>query len=494
MLFNSFSFLAFFAVMAVIHYALSKRFRWWLLLVASLCFYAAFRVDNVFLLVGVTAAAYLAGKAIATSGDRQRRRLVFGAGLSAVLGALLIFKYFDFAAGVVEDRLGVFGSSQGVSLPHFGLPAAAGLSFFTFSAASYVMDVYKGRLDAERHPGRFALYISFFPKLLAGPIERTGPFLQQIARPTAFSAAGVTQGLQLILWGLFKKVVIADRLAIFVDAAYAQPAFSSPADLVIATYFFAFQLYCDFSGYSDIAIGTAKVLGIDLMDNFRRPYLSTSVGEFWSRRWHLSLANWFRDYLYIPLGGSRRSTARRYINLLTVFMVSGLWHGADWSFVVWGGLNGLYVVISLATEPLHERLRAVVGRDAGPARIERGAGLSRTSLLWRAVLTFHLVLVTWVFFRAESLSDAMTIFSRIAASAIELPHLLQARIMGSEILFSMALIALLLAVEAVDELRPIWTRLESRPRYQRWAVYYALLAGLVVFGTWNQLQFVYMQF
>ncbi len=493
MLFNSFSFLAFLTVQAVIYYALPRRIRWGLLLVASLYFYAAFRVDYVLLLVGVTSAAYLAGKAIAASVDRRRRRLVFGAGVGAVLGALVIFKYFDFAAGVVEDLLRVFGSPQG-ALPRLGLAAAAGLSFFTFSAVSYLADVYAGRLDAQRHPLRLALYVSFFPKLLAGPIERADPFLKQIARPTAFSAAGVTQGLQLILWGLFKKVVIADRLAIFVDAAYAQPAFSSPADLVLATYFFAFQLYCDFSGYSDIAIGTAKVFGIDLMENFRRPYLSTSVGEFWARRWHLSLASWFRDYLYIPLGGGRCSTARRYINVMTVFMVSGLWHGADWSFVVWGGLNGLYVIVSLATEPLRERLRAVVGRDTGPGRIERGAGLSRTSLLWRAVLTFQLVLVTWVFFRAESLSDAMTIFSRIAASAIELPHLLQARIMGSEILFSMALIALLLAVEAVDELRPIRTRLESRPRYQRWAVYYALLAGLVVFGTWNQLQFVYMQF
>ena len=487
MLFNSFSFLGFFAVLAVIHYAVPHRFRWGLLLAASLAFYAAFRVDYVFLLLAVTAGAFHAGRAIAASHDRTQRRLIFAASVSGVLGALVVFKYFDFAAGVVEDLLALFGGPEGVSLPRLGLPVAAGLSFFTFSAVSYLADVHNGRAAVERHAGRFALYVSFFPKLLAGPIERAGPFLKQVARPTAFSAAGVTSGLQLILWGLFKKVVIADRLAVFVDAAYAQPAFTSLADLVIATYFFAFQLYCDFSGYSDIAIGAAKVVGIDLMENFRRPYLSTSVGEFWARRWHLSLAGWFRDYLYIPLGGSRCSTPRRYANVMGVFLVSGLWHGADWTFVIWGGLNGLYQVISLMTDPLRRRLRPGGGSSTPPS-------LSGFRALGRAVLTFHLVLVTWVLFRAESLSDAVTVFSRVAASAMELPRLLYLRLGGGEVLFSVALVAVLLVVEALDERRSIWKRLESRPRHQRWAVYYALLISLVVLGVWNQQQFVYMQF
>ena len=486
MLFNSFSFLAFFAVLAIVYYGVPERLRWGLLLAASLYFYAAFRVDYIFLLLGVTAAAFYGGRAIVASHDAKRRRLVFAAGVSAVLGALVVFKYFDFAAGVVEDLLAVFGRSDAASLPRLGLPAAAGLSFFTFSAVSYLADVYNGRLGVERHPGRFALYVSFFPKLLAGPIERAGPFLKQVARPAAFSAAGVTSGLQLILWGLFKKVVIADRLAVFVDAAYAQPAFASPADLVIATYFFAFQLYCDFSGYSDIAIGAAKVLGIDLVENFRRPYLSTSVGEFWARRWHLSLAGWFRDYLYIPLGGSRCSTPRRYANVMGVFLVSGLWHGADWTFVIWGGLNGLYQVISLMTDPLRRRLR--------PHASSTPPGLSGIAALWRAALTFHLVLVTWVFFRVESLPDAVTLLSRVSASAMELPRLLYVRLSGGEVLFSVALVAVLLAVEALDDRRSIWKRLESRPRYQRWAAYYALLIALAVLGVWNQQQFVYMQF
>ncbi len=502
MLFNSFSFLAFFAVLAVLYRALPSRFRLGLLLIGSLYFYAAFRVDYLLLLGGVAAVAYFGGTAIAASADRGMRRLIFIVGVSGVLGVLVVFKYFDFAAGVIEDLLAVFGAGKPAALPRLGLPAAAGLSFFTFSAVSYLADVYKGRLGVERHAGRFALYVSFFPKLLAGPIERAGPFLKQVAGPAAFSAAGVTSGLELILWGLFKKVVIADRLAVFVDAAYAQTGFSSPADLVLATYFFAFQLYCDCSGYSDIAIGTAKVLGIDLMENFRRPYLSTSVGEFWARRWHLSLTSWFRDYLYIPLGGSRCSSVRRYLNVMTVFLVSGLWHGADWTFVIWGGLNGLYQVASLMTDSLRERLRAQAPRSSRSAELDRATASgsrehdapARWAQLTRGLLTFHLILVTWVFFRAESLFDALTVLSRVAASAIELPRLLAVRLTDGEVLFSLALIALLLAVEALDERGSIRARLENRPRYQRWAVYYAVLACLVVLGIWNQKEFIYMRF
>ena len=500
MLFHSFFFLAFFAILAVLYHALPGRFRWILLLLASWGFYAAFRVDSLFLLAGVTLAAYLAGRAIGASAVGRQRRLVFLAGVSAALGPLVVLKYSGFLADALRDLLALMGSPYQAPLPRLVFPAAAGLSFFTFSAVSYLADVYKGRLDAERHPGRLALYVSFFPKLLAGPIERAGPFLRQVAAVPAFHAAGVTRGLQLILWGLFKKVVVADRLALFVDAAYAQPAFSSPADLVLATYFFAFQLYCDFSGYSDIAIGLAKVLGIDLMENFRRPYLSTSVAEFWARRWHLSLAGWFRDYVYIPLGGSRCSAVRRHAHVMTVFLVSGLWHGANWTYVIWGGLNGLYHVSSLITHPLRSRIRTRLLRTGDPgktgaaARRPWAAGVLRGAELSRVLLTFHLILVTWVFFRAESLADAVTVLSRVAASTTELPRLLQVRFMDGGVLFLGSMIVLLLTVEAADERRSIWKRLDSRPAYQRWAVYYALLAGLVVLGAWDRQQFVYMQF
>ena len=362
-------------------------------------------------------------------------------------------------------------------VPAAGFVGAAGLSFYSLSAISYLVDVNRRELAAERHFGRLLLYLAFFPKLLAGPIERARPFFEQLAAPVAFDGARVVSGLQLLLWGLFKKVVIADRLAVFVDGAYGQPGFAPPADLVIATYFFAFQLYCDFSGYSDMAIGTARVVGIELMENFRRPYLSGSVAEFWSRRWHLSLASWFRDYVYIPLGGSRASRVRHALNLMVVFLLSGAWHGANWTFVVWGGLNGLYV----AASTVMRRKRAAVARGAGRRALS-------------ALVTFHAVLLTWVFFRAASLADAATIFERTARAVPLLPRLLWVRLQDPSILFAIATIAVLVIVEIADEGRPMWDRLRERPLALRWAVYYALLAALVVLGTWNLRQFVYMQF
>lgn len=477
MLFNSFSFLGFFAVLVIASYASPHRFRWALLLAASLLNYALFRVEYVLLLLAVTLVGYVAGRAmgsVASARAGTRRAWLVGS-VAIVLGTLFINKYADFSIDSVNALLGR------TALPRLDLAVAAGLSFYAFSCVSYLVDVWRGTLPVERHFGKFALYVAYFPKVLAGPIERAMPFLTQLETPVRFDAARVTAGLQLVLWGLFKKVVIADRLAPLVDAAYRSPSFTSPADLLLATYFFAFQLYCDFSGYSDIAIGTSRVLGIDLLENFRRPYLSTTVREFWSERWHLSLSRWFRDYLYIPLGGSRVSTWRTQLNLMIVFLVSGLWHGANWTFVVWGGLNGLYQVIG--------SLR----------RRGRGTPVQRSGLSWaRGILgglvTFHLVLVTWVFFRATSIADAMTVLSRVGAAAPALPRLLIARLQDPTVQVSIALILLLLVVELLDDLRSMWARLEAKPVYWRWAAYYALLAMLVVMGNWNFAQFVYMQF
>lgn len=475
MLFNSFSFLGFFAVLVVIYYASPHRYRWGLLLLASLYNYAAFRLEYVLLLLGVTLVGYVAGIAVAPAPQGQQsgnRRLWLTVAVVLVLGTLFLNKYYDFFVTSMNDALGQ------AALPRLDLAVAAGLSFYAFSCVSYLVDVYNGKLPAERHPGKFALYIAYFPKLLAGPIERARPFLAQLERPVRFNGAQVTSGLQLMLWGLYKKVVIADRLAPVVDAAYKSPSFASPADLVIATYFFAFQLYCDFSGYSDIAIGASRVLGIDLVENFRRPYLATNVREFWAKRWHLSLSGWFRDYLYFPLGGSRVAKWRANLNLMIVFLISGLWHGANWTFVVWGGLNGLYQVV----EGLFSGGRQA---DSAPSLVRRVLG---------GLLTFHLVLVSWVFFRAASIADATTVLSRIAGSLTTLPRLLATRLQDPAIVLSLGLIALLLLIEAVDDLRSIWARLDARPVYVRWAAYYALLLLLVVLGNWNFAQFVYMQF
>ncbi len=477
MLFNSFPFLGFFFVLVIAYYGTPHRYRWVLLLIASLYNYAAFRVAYVPLLLGVTAVGYVGAIGIERTPFAARKKLWLTASIVVVLGALFVNKYFDFFAMSVNALLGQGRGDAPPALPRLDLVVAAGLSFYSFSCVSYLVDVYSGRLPAERHVGKFALYVSFLPKLLAGPIERAKPFLARLDVPVRFDAATVVSGLQLMLWGLFKKVVIADRLAPAVAAAYGQPTFASPADLLLATYFFAFQLYCDFSGYSDIAIGTSRVLGIDLMENFRRPYLSTTVREFWSSRWHLSLSAWFRDYLYIPLGGSRVPAFRLYLNLMIVFLVSGLWHGANWTFLVWGGLNGLYQVIGLAL---------------GRGRRSQTPSLVRSVI--GGLVTFHLVLVSWVFFRASSIDDAITIISRVGAAAGVLPRLLSVRLQDAEILVSIALIALLLIVEALDEGRSMWARLEAQPLYVRWAAYYTLLLFLVVLGNWNFAQFVYMQF
>ncbi len=483
MLFNSFSFLAFFAIVAVAYWALPHRFRWPLLLAASVYFYSTFSLGYLLLLAVVTGVTYAAGLAVDRVGDARRRKAIFVTSVVAVVSALLFFKYYDFFADSLGSVLGTAGAgSLFPRFPRLDLVLFVGLSFYTFSCVSYLADVYARRLAPERHFGYFALYVAYFPKLLAGPIERANPFLTQVREPARFSGATMTMGLQLLAWGLFKKVVIADNLAVFVDAAYAQPAFASPADLVLATYFFAFQLYCDFSGYSDMAIGTSMVLGIRLMENFRRPYLSTSVPEFWAKRWHLSLAGWFRDYMYIPLGGNRVSRLRQCVNLMAVFVVSGLWHGANWTFVVWGGLNGFYQVVSLLTRGVREKLAGVVRIPAWPLTA------------FQMLLTFHLILITWVFFRAASIGDALTVISRVLESSAALPAMLRVRVFTGEVGFAIALVVVLLAIEVLDERKPLWERVRPLPVPVRWAVYYALIAAVIVFGSWQLQSFVYMQF
>ncbi len=442
MLFNSGSFLAAFAAFAIVYYAVAHRFRWMVLLAASLAFYATLNVAYVPLLVGVTLVAYLGGLAIERANHERARKGWLIAAVAVVVAVLGAVKYV-YAPGAI-----------------------AGVSFYTFSCVSYLADVYMRRLAAERHAGYFGVYVSFFPKLLAGPIERAKPLLAQLREPAIFKEARVTAGLQQFLWGLFKKVVIADRLVALVDPAYSRPSFASPADLVLSTYFFAFQLYCDFSGYSDMACGAARVLGFDLMENFRRPYLAATTAEFWSRRWHVSLTSWFRDYVYIPLGGSRVSRPRWAINVLLVFLLSALWHGVAWTFVVWGLLNGSYVLISMLLQ-----------RRTVPNRPPIGAIGSAI----RALLTFHLLLVTWVFFRAQSVSDALTILRRITVSLGHIAPLLRTRLMTPDVIVALVLIAVLMTVEWLDEARPMWVRLAARPTAVRWAAYYALAAALLVF-------------
>lgn len=483
MLFNSFSFLAFFAALVVIYYVVPHRFRWMLLAAASLYFYATFDVNYVLLLIACALVAYGVGWAVAKTEKTAVRKLILVGGAIVSLLPLFVFKYFDFFSGSLDDILITAQGPQDQPLPKLNLLIPAGLSFYTFSSLSYLFDVYQAKLPVERHLGRFILYVSFFPKLLAGPIERATSFLPQLVNPIRFDPEQVTLGLQQMLWGLFKKMVIADRLAAFVDPVYQHPGLSSPVALIIATYFFAFQIYCDFSGYSDIAIGAARVLGFDLMENFRRAYLATSVPEFWgNRRWHISLSRWFRDYMYFPLGGSRVSKPRFYFNQMAVFVVSGLWHGANWTFVIWGGLNGLYQVITVMTEGLRGKLGRVIHV---PSLLGGIVG---------SFITFHLVTIAWAFFRAASVDDAVTIFTRLNSALPRLPTLIASYNYTEDIVLSVVLIGVLVVIELLDEHRMFWEKLRVRPVYARWAMYYALIFGLIILGKWGFKQFVYMQF
>src|SRR4029079_15792055 len=363
MTFNSLEFVFFFILVSTAYFILPYKHRWFLLLAASCYFYLAFVPIYIFILAFTIIIDYFAGRAIENAQGRKRK-LYLIISLVANIGVLAIFKYYNFLNENLTALLGSFHVKNPAPIIKILLPI--GLSFHTFQAMSYTIEVYRGHQNAERHFGIYALYVMFYPQLVAGPIERPGNLLHQFRQRHDFDSGRVASGLSLMLWGFFKKIVIADRLALYVNLVYNDPGQHTGSTFILATIFFAFQIYCDFSAYSDIAIGAAQVMGFKLMTNFRRPYFSSSISEFWTR-WHISLSTWFKDYLYVPLGGNRVSRPRLYANLLVTFLVSGLRHGARWTFVVWGALHGAYLIVSLATERIRGRARESLGLAGRPA-------------------------------------------------------------------------------------------------------------------------------
>ena len=343
MLFNSFAYVIFLPIVFALYWILRDQYRWLLLLVASYFFYMCSGLKYGLLIFGVTFVSYLSAIIIEKYSEKKRLALIIT--VIVCLSVLFFFKYFNFFSNTINDMMELLGIQMDTITLNIILPV--GISFYTFQAMSYVVDVYKGVTKAEHHFGKYAAFVSFFPQLVAGPIERTNNLLPQINQSHRFDYEQALQGVKLILWGYYKKLVIADILSSYVKAVYDDPHEYVGFSFVLASVFFALQIYCDFSGYSDIAIGTAKLFGINLMNNFKSPYFSTSIREFWSR-WHISLSTWFRDYVYIPLGGSRVNRFRHYINLMITFLVSGLWHGANWTFVAWGGIHGVAQVIESA--------------------------------------------------------------------------------------------------------------------------------------------------
>ncbi len=381
--FNAPEFPVFLLLVFIAHWTLPHRLRWVALLGASWLFYGWWDVRAGFLLLGVTLLSWLCAGGIDRAERPFARRALLALALAGSLGCLAYFKYAGFFASLIGREL-----THRILLP-------VGISFYTFQSISYVVDVYRKRISAEGHFGYYALFVSFFPQLVAGPIERTEHLLPQLRAERTLRREDLSQGGWLLLEGYFKKLVIADRLAVYVDRIYGAAEAASGPEIVLATILFGLQIYCDFSGYSCIARGAARLLGIELMENFRRPYAARSVREFW-RRWHISLTGWFTDYVYIPLGGSRRGLFRQTVNILIVFLLSGLWHGAGWSFVLWGFIHGLYLIAGT----LGER----TGRAAPGGRL-------RDTL--RQIRTFLLVSFPWLFFRASSMAEAGLLLERL---------------------------------------------------------------------------------
>ena len=510
MLFNSLQFLLFFIVVTLSYFGLKWRGRWVLLLVASCYFYMVFQPAYILILFLTIIIDYIAGLWIERSSGQSRRWLLI-LSLVSNLGILAFFKYlgffteniaglFDFldqphlaeAVTTYTNRvfvkvLHVFGQSGISSYKDNMSILPIGLSFHTFQAMSYTIEVYRGNQKAERHFGIYALYVMFYPQLVAGPIERPQNVLWQFHKVFPYDSENVKAGLMQMAFGLFKKLVIADRLSMLVDPAYADPAHQNGLTLLAATFFYTFQIYCDFSGYSDVAIGAARVMGFSLMENFRTPYIAQSISEFW-RRWHISLSTWFRDYLYIPLGGNRKGEFQQYVNMLIVFLASGLWHGPNWTYIIWGGLNGIYQILAVLRDKALARMgfSHISPRYATSPVHDQASRQSPLRVVVNTIITFVLIMLTWVFFRARSVSDAFLILKRI--TTLSLTDRIVSPMNSVEMWFGVFLIGFLLLKEYFYLTIPTRNTL-------RFAVLFVLLTFVTyLFGVFSSNQFIYFQF
>jgi D-alanyl-lipoteichoic acid acyltransferase DltB (MBOAT superfamily) len=441
-----------------------------------------FKPIYILILFGTIIIDYYAGIKIEEVTDKKRKKLFLILSLIANIGVLFVFKYYNFINHNITDLLQRFGTENPIPFLNILLPI--GLSFHTFQAMSYTIEVYRGNQKAERHFGIYSLYVMFYPQLVAGPIERPQNIIHQFYEPKKFEYSNVSAGLKQMLWGLFKKVVIADRLAIGVDEVYNHLNSYSGIALIVATFFFAIQIYCDFSGYSDIALGAARVMGFTLMTNFDRPYASRSISEFWSR-WHISLSSWFRDYLYIPLGGNRVKVSRLYFNLFIVFMISGIWHGASWTFVIWGALHGSYLIFALITKKLSLRVSGFFNEK----------GLSLFVNAFNVVVVFALVTFAWLFFRAENISDALYVLKNMFN--IKGFNLQKDIYLNQGQDFFLVAIFLILFMEVVQYINANYKNalFQHRSIVVRWSYCILLLLLICTMGAFHKnSEFIYFQF
>jgi len=469
MLFNSFSFLLFFPLVCIVYYLIPRSARWIYLLAVSYFFYLNWQPIYGLLLLATTAATYAGGRLIEQCKNPCGRKWLLAASCLVPLGLLGFYKYapfFNRAAYDLLDRLGIYWP-----LPEFEWLLPVGISFYTFMAVGYVTDVYRGTVRAERNPGVYALFIAFFPQVTSGPIGRAGELIPQLRTPPLLRYDNVAEGFRQMLWGYFLKLCVADRLAIYVAAVFDNLPHHNGSSILAASLMFTFQIYGDFAGYSLMAIGAAKIMGIDLRQNFRRPYFSQNIREFWSR-WHISLSTWFRDYLYIPLGGNRVSRPRHMFNLMATFLVSGLWHGANWTFICWGGVHGAaQIAENLWKRHIHKR------RFEGP--VFKGL---------RILTTFATVSLAWIFFRANTLADAFLAIGKIFTTSGPLFKDMPVFLMGSLSL------ALLIGKDTVDEMGWRLHLLHSKYRVVSYLTAIGLICYILLFGVLDGGQFIYFQF
>lgn len=497
-LFNSLQFLVFFPIVILIYFIIPEKKRYIWLLVSSYYFYMCWNAKYALLLLFSTGVTWISGVLMEEikhkewdAGKKVKYKKWCVAGSFVLnLAVLFFFKYFNFAFDSLNRLFHAIHIE--LNMPAFDVILPVGISFYTFQALGYTVDVYRDEIYAEKNFLRYALFVSFFPQLVAGPIERSKNLLKQLAVPTKFKYENAREGLLLMLWGFFLKVVLADRIAIFVDTIYGGVDAWGGVYIVVASLLFAVQIYCDFYGYSTIAMGAAEILGIQLMENFNAPYFSQSVAEFW-RRWHISLSSWFKDYLYIPLGGSKKGQFRKYINKMVVFLTSGLWHGASWNYVVWGGVNGLYQVIGEILMPLRDKLVGILQLDRN----------SFSHKLFKTVSTFLLVDFAWIFFRADGFIHGIQVIKSMFS--VHNPWIL---IDGSlyncgldRKNFNLMLISIvILFVADLCKYNGICIRkaILRQEYWFRWLFISASACAILLFGIWgsmyNEANFIYFQF
>ncbi|WP_414661881.1 MBOAT family O-acyltransferase [Horticoccus sp. 23ND18S-11] len=479
MLFNSIEFALFFPIVCGLYFTVLSKHQIGLLLLSSCVFYMAF-VPSYILILGTTIAIdYAAGIYLERTTGRTRTLILIGSIVATCL-ILFLFKYYFFFVSAFTGLASLIGWHP--EFPRLSIILPIGLSFHTFQSLSYVVEVYRSRQKAEHNFATYATFVMFFPQLVAGPIERPQNLLHQFGETYGFDYSRVVSGLKRMAWGFFKKLVIADRLALYVNDVYASPSSFNGLQLTIATVFFAYQIYCDFSGYSDIAIGSARVLGYKLMENFDSPYASRSISEFW-RRWHISLSTWFKDYIYVPLGGSRGTRLSLVRNLLITFGISGLWHGASWNYVIWGLQNGMYLVFGA----LRGKARPNSPAEGGAAQ----AHWMRTAV--QIGTTFTLICLAWVPFRANTLSEAGYILTHLASdwdfTAVKTQnfHLKQ----FAPAVCGVVLLEILQLLNRQGRLRP---SLRSLAPPLQWMVYIGFILTIILFGVYSSHSFIYFQF